>query len=159
MLPAPAALSDQVGMDELREMERSRVRSNTQPLGDHASGQPLWSHVRSTERRLSADLGERAKFNCAYLTIAKPGTSALCRRRHDVGVLDLVIGAVMREARVVERGEQDARMLPDYFALLSVAPLSSLSARSFVAQASATAEVISESAFSPANVAQPPFVT
>jgi hypothetical protein len=32
-------------------MERRRRRLNTQPLGDHASRQPLRSHVRSNRNR------------------------------------------------------------------------------------------------------------
>ena len=40
-------------MDELREMEKKPRRLNTQPLGDHASGQRLRSHVGATETGLS----------------------------------------------------------------------------------------------------------
>ena len=54
-LPPQAALSDQVGMDELREMERSDEGLNTQPLGDYASGQPHKSHVRSNRNRSNTD--------------------------------------------------------------------------------------------------------
>jgi hypothetical protein len=51
-LQAQAALSDQVGMAELREMERRQRGLTTQPFGDRASGQPLRPHLEEQPKQV-----------------------------------------------------------------------------------------------------------